>query len=206
MGGAQGFGPGHGMPSFSPVTGGSPMMGGGMGAQQQMAQIYMLYGMLGGRGNVSTGVANPFVNGGFGSLPYLLILKRPTTTRPRCVDRRLPARPRCEPNGPSKIARPSWPRANPPRSRPARKTCRSTSSIPSYSCYPGRGSVFRAHATSPPALRQGSMKLAILGADRDTLAIARTIASEGTDQLVGCSEIGSGPDAAELLALRPARH
>src|SRR5580704_11565844 len=51
MGGAQGFGPGQGMPSFSPVTGGSPMMGGGMNSQQQMAQIYMLYGMLGGMGS-----------------------------------------------------------------------------------------------------------------------------------------------------------
>ncbi len=49
------------------------------------------------------------------------------------------------------------------------------------------------------------MKLAILGADRETLAIARTIASDGAYQLVGCSEIGSGPYAAAFGALRPTR-
>ncbi len=88
-GGAQGFGGaqgggahagaagqglmGPGIPTFSPVTGAAPM-GGGMNAQQQMAQIYMLYGMLGGmgRGNVSRGVSNPFVGGyGMGGLPSL---------------------------------------------------------------------------------------------------------------------------------------
>jgi predicted dehydrogenase len=49
------------------------------------------------------------------------------------------------------------------------------------------------------------MKLAILGADRETLAIARSIVSDDAHQLVGCLEIGTGPIAAELIAMRPAR-
>jgi hypothetical protein len=60
-------GPPGGLRPFSPVTGATPFASGMSAQQQQMAQMYMLYGMMGmGRGNVSTGVANPFVNGGFG--------------------------------------------------------------------------------------------------------------------------------------------
>jgi hypothetical protein len=74
MAGGAGFGGMQGMRTFSPVTGGG-QMGGGMSSQQQMAQIYMLYGMLGGMGggNVHRGPSNPFANGGFGpaSNPYL---------------------------------------------------------------------------------------------------------------------------------------
>ncbi|HEX4142666.1 MAG TPA: hypothetical protein VHY91_03875 [Pirellulales bacterium] len=74
MAGGAGFGGMQGANNFSPATGAAPMAG-GMSSQQQMAQIYMLYGMLGGggRSNVTSGVANPFANGGFGmgSLPYL---------------------------------------------------------------------------------------------------------------------------------------
>lgn len=74
MAGGANFGGMQGMHTFSPVTGAAPT-GGGMSSQQQMAQIYMLYGMLGGAGggNVTRGPSNPFANGGFGmgSMPYL---------------------------------------------------------------------------------------------------------------------------------------
>jgi len=49
------------------------------------------------------------------------------------------------------------------------------------------------------------MKLAILGADRETLAIARTIVSDAAYQLVACSEITSGPHAAAFAAFQPTR-
>ncbi|HEY1786271.1 MAG TPA: hypothetical protein VGG30_12005 [Pirellulales bacterium] len=49
------------------------------------------------------------------------------------------------------------------------------------------------------------MKLAILGADRETLAIARAMVSDPAFQLVALSEIGSGPYAEALGALPSAR-
>ncbi|HTU26220.1 MAG TPA: hypothetical protein VMF30_12520 [Pirellulales bacterium] len=71
--GGAAFGGMAGINTFSPVTGAAPMGGmGGMNAQQ-MAQIYMMYGMMGMGGNrgVVSGVPNPIVTGGFGSLPYI---------------------------------------------------------------------------------------------------------------------------------------
>ncbi len=46
------------------------------------------------------------------------------------------------------------------------------------------------------------MKLAILGGDRQTLSIARTIAADDRDQLVACVETEAGPLAANFAALR----
>ena len=130
-------------------------MAAGMNMQQmQMAQMYMLYGMMGmGRGNVSTGVANPFVNGGFGMQgggnPYL---ESPTdygASSNRHGAAMLTAM-SCVPNGPSSNGRPSWPRPTPPRSkRPPRsrerKSPPASSSILLGSCYPGDGWIPSSH-------------------------------------------------------------
>jgi hypothetical protein len=56
-----------GMRTFSPVTGAQPFANGMSAQQQQMAMMSMMYGMMGGANRgVSSGVANPFANGGFG--------------------------------------------------------------------------------------------------------------------------------------------
>ncbi|HTU26221.1 MAG TPA: hypothetical protein VMF30_12525, partial [Pirellulales bacterium] len=49
------------------------------------------------------------------------------------------------------------------------------------------------------------MKLAILGADRQALDVARTLAADATDGLVVCCDAGAGPYAEAMRALPASR-